>query len=82
MTRVLKKGFTFLRNITKSIKDYMLNITCKIVKEVIDGILFSTLFDTFKDKGVWIIDSGASSHMTRECSKLQALSKGKSSHSI
>jgi len=31
---------------------------------------------------MWVIDTGASRHMTGECSQLQTLSKGKYSHAI
>ena len=63
MTRVLKKGFKFLINLATSIKDYMLKIISKFVKEVIDGSVFSTLSKTFRDKNVCVIDSGDSIHM-------------------
>jgi len=52
MTRVLKKGFKFIRNLATSIKDYMLKIISKIVKEVIDGSFFSALSEIFKDENV------------------------------
>eukprot|EP00253_Pinus_taeda_P014589 PITA_14589 len=44
--------------------------------------MFSASTGTFKDKNVWVIDSGSSSHMMGECSQLQTLFKGISSHSI
>lgn len=82
MTRVIKKGFKLLGNLTISIKNFLLKIISKLSKEVVHGNLFSNLSDTFKDENVWVIDSGASRHTMRECSRIQTWSKGISSHSI
>ena len=68
MTRVIRKGFKVLGNLATSIKNCLLKIISKLTKEVADGSLFSTLSGTFKDENVWVIDSGASRHITGECS--------------
>jgi len=44
--------------------------------------MFFALFDAFKDENVWVIDSGASRHMTGGYNQIQTLSEGNSSHSI
>lgn len=44
--------------------------------------LFLALIDTFEDEDIWVIDSGASRHMTGEHGQLKTLSKGISSHSV
>lgn len=49
---------------------------------IMDGCVIFDLSGTFKDENVWIIDSGASRHMTGECSQLHTFSKGTSSHPI
>ena len=40
------------------------------------------LFGTFQDEDIWVIDSGASRHMTGHSNQLKTLSKGKSSYSM
>lgn len=60
----------------------LLKIIFKLAKKATKGSLFSALFGTFKDDNVWVIDNGASKHMTGECNQPQTLLKGSSSHSI
>lgn len=45
-------------------------------------VLLAALTGTLYGDNTWIIDSGASRHMTRESGQLQSLSKGSSSHSM
>jgi len=47
-----------------------------------NGSLSSALTGTFDDDSIWVIDSGASRHMTGEYGQLQTLSKGISSHLV
>lgn len=47
-----------------------------------DEGLFSTLPSTIQDENIWVIDSGASRHVTGQHKQLKTLSKGKSSYSI
>jgi len=44
--------------------------------------LFLALTSTFEDENIWVIDSGASKHMTGEHKQLNTLSSGKSSYSV
>jgi len=82
MARVIRKGFKVLGNFATFVKNCLLKIISKLAKEITNGCLFSALSSKFKDKNVMVIDNGASRHMTGECSQLQTLSKGNSSHSI
>ena len=47
-----------------------------------DKGLFSTLTGTFEDENIWVIDNGASKHMTGSHKQLKTLSRGKSSYSV
>jgi len=47
-----------------------------------DEGLFSVLTGTFQDENIWVIDSGASRHMTSQHKQLKTLSKGKSSYFV
>lgn len=47
-----------------------------------DGNTCSALIGSFEGDNTWVIDSGASRHMTRECGQLKTLSKWNSSHSV
>lgn len=60
MIRVMEKGFKFLGNLTTSIKNFILEIISKLVKNEIAKSMFAALFDTFKDENVWVIDSDTS----------------------
>ena len=42
----------------------------------------AALTSSLSDDSAWIIDSGASRHMTRESKQIQALSKDPSSHAV
>lgn len=78
----MKKGIKALRRLLETIKGCTIEFIYKLSKDVMDGSLFFTLIGTFEDDSIWVINSGASRHMTRKCSQLQTLSKGISSHSI
>ena len=75
MARIMKKCFKLLGNLIVTIKESILKVISKLSKELMDGSFFSALSSTFKDDNVWVINSGASRHMTGECSQLQTLSK-------
>jgi len=47
-----------------------------------DEILFSALTDTFQDERIWVINSGASIHMTNHQKQLKTLSKGNYSYFV
>lgn len=47
-----------------------------------DEVLFLTLSSTFQDEDIWVIDSGASRHVTGHSKQLKTLSKGKSTYSV
>jgi len=46
-----------------------------------EGLLFA-LSGTFQDEDIWVIDSGASRHMTGRSHQLKTLSKGKSAYFV
>lgn len=86
MNNYLKKCFMVASHFKKGIKVFwilLLSINNNITKTYIkDEGLFSALNDTFKDENIWVIDSGASIHITCEHKQLNTLSSGKSSYSI
>jgi len=47
-----------------------------------DKGLFSALTGTFEDENIWVIENGASIHITGEHKQLKTLSRGKSSYSV
>lgn len=72
----LKKG-------TKEVTDPLFFSKKKVTKtSTKDEGLFSALIGTFKDQNIWVIDSGASRHITGQHKQLKTLSKGKSSYSV
>jgi len=71
-------------HLKKSIKEaWSLLFSSKKVsfKERDEG-LFSALFGTFQDEDIWVIDGGASRHMTGHSYQLKTLSKGKYAYSM
>jgi len=53
----------------------------EVIKSKDEG-LFSTLTSTFQYESIWVIDNGASRHITGHHKQLKTLSKGNSSYSI
>ena len=81
LKKFLKKCSKVASHLKKGFKE-VCNLLFTPKKEVIktkDEGLFSTLTGTFQDESIWVIDSGASRHMTGESDQLNTLSKEPSS---
>lgn len=78
MTSYLKMGFNIIRIPRSWIGRIFYNLSNKVKSK---GFLAS-LIGTLDDDNAWIIDNGASRHMTRESVKIHTLSKEPSSHAL
>lgn len=78
----MKKGLKTLWGLLEVAKEFVIKVISKLLKVVKDGGFFSVLTGTFEDDNMWIIDSGSSRHMTKECGQLQIISKETTSHSV
>lgn len=74
----LKMGFNTIKIAGSWIRRIIYNLSNKVKSK---GFL-ATLTGTLDDDNAWIIDSGASSHMTGESGQLHTLSKKSSSHAV
>jgi len=84
MKKFIKKCSKIASHLKKGIKEaWSLLFSSKKVsiKEKHEG-LFLALSGTFQDEDIWVIDSGASRHMTDHSKQLKTLSKGKSTYSV
>lgn len=77
MKKVIKRIASHLKNGIKEVWSLIFSSKKVSLKEKDEG-LFSALFGTFQDEDIWVIDSGASRHMTGHSHQLKTLSKGKS----
>lgn len=84
LRNILKKCSKLVSHLKKGIKESwnLLFTTKKEVTKVKDEGIFSSLTGTFQDENIWVIDSGASRHITGHKKKLKTLSKGKYSYLV
>ena len=78
MESYLNMGLNIVRIARIQIGSIIYNLSTRVKSE---GFL-ATLTGTLDDDNTWIIDSGASRHMTRERVQLHTLSKEPSSHAV
>lgn len=75
------KVASHLKGGTKEAWNLLFTPKNKVTKTKDEG-LFSALTITFQNENIWVIDSGASRHMTGHHKQLKPLSKGKSLYSV
>ena len=81
MKKVIKSITSHLKKGIKEAWSFLFTSNKASTKETNEG-LFSTLSSTFQDEDIWVINSGASRHMTGHSHRLKTLSKGKSAYSV
>lgn len=81
MKKVIKKTASHLNKGIKEAWSFLFSSKKVSFKERDEG-LFATLFGTFQDEDIWVIDSGATRHRTGHSHRLKTLSKRKSAYSV
>lgn len=79
--KVIKRIASHLKKGVKEVCSLIFSSKKESIIEKYEG-LFSALSGTFQDEDIWVIDSGASRHMTTHSRQLKTLSKGKSTYSV
>lgn len=70
MASYMKQGINIIERFLIFTKYCVIKFISMLSKDTMDKGLFFSLTCTFNDEYLWIIDSGALRHMTRECGQL------------